>query len=219
MAVVDHGDQRRLGVFAALEEPLGEQVPRRSLGAAMSMVPNAGVQVTAAVPVALRDPGGIRPAVLVAAPASASASAESRALIIVCKRSRIRSGEASVSLNTRQLHDARAAFLADWEHGRDLDIFAAWIEEALRAHASHTPTQRATLTVAASGQTRSFRVNDVVGDLLKATLANDCTTGQWISLSTWAAAAIAAATETTRQRGPLPTPPDRLPTRSKGDLR
>ena len=132
-------------------------------------------------------------------------------------------GTISVSLTTQQFRDARAAFLADWEHGSDATTFTTWIQNALLAHAARTTTQRATLTVTASGQTRSFRITDNTRAQINEAVAADCAAGRWVTLSTWAAAAITAATETTRQRGPLPTPPNRLPgrlpARSKRDLR
>ncbi|MDO5066368.1 MAG: hypothetical protein Q4D96_03705 [Propionibacteriaceae bacterium] len=122
-------------------------------------------------------------------------------------------GTISVSLTNQQLDDARAAFLADWEHGSGLVTFAAWIEEALCDHATRTPTERAAHRVTASGQTRSFRITDDTRAMIESAHSSDCAAGQWVSLSAWAAAAITAATTTARQRGPLPAPPGRLPGR------
>ena len=126
--------------------------------------------------------------------------------------SAVGTGTISVSLTNQQLRDAKAAFLADWEHGGP-ETFAAWTEQALRAHAARTPTQRATNMVTASGQTRSFRVSDDTRALVEAAVADDCAAGHWVSLSTWAATAITTATDAARQHGPLPTPPERLPGR------
>ena len=125
-------------------------------------------------------------------------------------------GTISVSLTTQQLNDARAAFLADWEHGSDATTFTTWIQNVLLAHAARTPTQRATLTVTASGQTRSFRITDNTRAQINEAVAADCAAGRWVTLSTWAAAAINAAVDAARQRGPLPTPPNRLPGRLPG---
>ncbi|WP_185744159.1 hypothetical protein [Arachnia propionica] len=121
-------------------------------------------------------------------------------------------GTISVSLTNQQLHDARAAFLADWEHGGP-ETFAAWIQEALRTHATRTTAERSTMPTGASGQTRSFRIADHTRAIIESAHSSDCAAGRWISLSAWAATAITTATEAARQRGPLPTPPDRLPGR------
>lgn len=121
-------------------------------------------------------------------------------------------GTISVSLTNQQIHDARAAFLADWEHGGP-ETFAAWIQEALRAHAARTPAERSTMPTGASGQTRSFRIADSTRAIIESAHSSDCAAGRWVSLSAWAATAITTATDAARQRGPLPTPPDRLPGR------
>lgn len=121
-------------------------------------------------------------------------------------------GTISVSLTNQQLHDARAAFLADWEHGGP-ETFAAWIQEALRTHAARTPAERPTMPTGASGQTRSFRISDSTRGIIESAHSSDCAAGRWVSLSAWAAAAITAAADAARQRGPLPTPPPRLPGR------
>lgn len=152
-------------------------------------------------------------AVSAAAPVGADSANTAPSTVGVSSAAGAGGGTISVTLTTQQLRDARAAFLADWEHGGSTATFTAWIEAALRTHAARTPTQRADNMVTASGQTRSFRITDSTRALVAEAVAADCAAGCWVSLSTWAAAAITTATEAARRRGPLPTPPERLPGR------
>ena len=123
----------------------------------------------------------------------------------------------SVTLTRSQYDDARAAFLADWEHdtGAEAETFTAWIEAALRRYAALTPEQRAAARrqQTSSGNPRSFRIHPDTRHLIEAAVAADCAAGAWITLSAWTAAALHAAVEAARRRGPLPTPPNRLPPR------
>lgn len=126
----------------------------------------------------------------------------------------------SVTLTRSQYDDARAAFLADWEHsaGEGVETFTAWIEAALRRYATLTPEQRAAIacqqiTDGGNPGPRSFRLHPDTRHLIEAAVAADCAAGAWTTLSAWTAAALHAAVEAARHRGPLPTPPNRLPPR------
>lgn len=123
-------------------------------------------------------------------------------------------------LTRAEFQDAKAAYLADWRAGGEADTHGRWIADALDAHAARTPAQRATLArpvVRGAGgmSPRSWQIPaDVVARMMQAIVA-DQDADRWPSRSSWAADAIAAATEAARTRdgGTLPTPPPRLPNR------
>lgn len=115
---------------------------------------------------------------------------------------------------------AKAAYLADWQHGGQADTFARWIAAAMDTHARRSTQERAVLAKPAnrdrgSGGTRSFTLPaDSVGRM-RAAIAEDQAVNRWPTDSGWCGDAVAAAVGLAEQRagGQLPPAPPRLPNR------
>lgn len=119
----------------------------------------------------------------------------------------------TVYLSPEAYQDAQAAAIADWEIGGP-ESFAAWIIAALRRYAAQPPhTRHPDPAAVCGGSPKSFRVDIETRQIVDAALALDARSGTLSTRSVWAATAIRAAVELARQRGPLPSPPDRMPPR------
>ena len=116
---------------------------------------------------------------------------------------------------------AKAAYLADWQHGGQADTFARWIAAAIDTHARRTPQQRAELAKPAPRRdrgragTRSFNLPADSVARMRAAILEDQATNRWPTDSAWCGDAVAAAANQAEQRagGTLPPAPLRLPNR------
>lgn len=127
-----------------------------------------------------------------------------------------------VYLPTEEFDDARAAYMADWNHGGTADTFASWLAGAVDEHARLSVKERKSRTQLRgraderSGITRSFNVPAASVARMRAAITADREeAGQFLSDSAWCREAIRNAVEKARTRngGSLPTPPPRLPNR------
>ena len=126
-----------------------------------------------------------------------------------------------IYLTPDQFDDAKAAYLADWNHGGQADTFARWIGAAIDTYAARTPKQRAATAQPRgraeerTGSTRSFNIGIGTVARMRAAINADQQAGRWPSDSAWCGEAIghAVAAARTRNGGSLPTPPPRLPNR------
>ena len=114
---------------------------------------------------------------------------------------------------------AKAAYLTDWQNGGTADTFAKWIATVLVDHAKLDPAQRADVALpprqGGGGSTRSFALPQAVYAAVRAAVIADQDVGRWVSVSTWAAAAVHTTTEAVRRHAgrALTRPPARLPNR------
>lgn len=127
-----------------------------------------------------------------------------------------------VYLTTQEFDDARAAYMADWNHGGTADTFAYWLAGAVDEHARLSVKQRnahaqpRARADERSGITRSFNVPVTSVARMRAAITADREdAGQFPSDSAWCREAIRSAVDKARARngGSLPTPPARLPNR------
>jgi len=116
---------------------------------------------------------------------------------------------------------AKAAYLADWQHGGQADTFARWIAAAIDTHARRTPQQRAELAKPSPRRdrgragTRSFSLPADSVTRMRAAILEDQATNRWPTDSAWCGEAVAAAADEAEQKagGQLPPAPPRLPNR------
>lgn len=116
---------------------------------------------------------------------------------------------------------AKAAYLADWQHGGQADTFARWIAAAIDTHARRTPQQRAELAKAATRRdrgragTRSFNLPADCVARMRAAILEDQAINRWPTDSAWCGDAVAVAAEEAERKagGVLPPAPPRLPNR------
>lgn len=115
---------------------------------------------------------------------------------------------------------AKAAYLADWQHGGQADTFARWIAAAMDTHARRTPQERAELakprpTGQGSGGSRSFTLPADSVTRMRAAIAADQAENRWPTDSGWCGEAISAAADLAERKsgGKLPPAPPRLPNR------
>lgn len=126
-----------------------------------------------------------------------------------------------IYLTPDEFNDAKAAYLTDWGLGGQADTFARWIGQAIAAHASRTPAQRAKHAQprgradVRTGSTRSFAIPAATVARMRAAINEDQQAERWASDSAWCSEAISCAVDATRAAngGTLPTPPPRLPNR------
>jgi hypothetical protein len=149
-------------------------------------------------------------------PAPTAAASPTRASRKAAPASRI-----GVYLTPEEFTDAKAAYLADWQHGGTADTFARWIAAAIDTHAARTAAERAeharprSRAATRTGSSRSFPVPEQSIAAMRAAIAADQRAGRWPTDSAWCGDAIAAAAERDRANagGTLPPPPARLPNR------
>lgn len=115
---------------------------------------------------------------------------------------------------------AKAAYLADWQHGGQADTFARWIAAAMDSHARRTPQERAELAKPrppgqGSGGSRSFSLPADSVTRMRAAIAADQAENRWPTDSGWCGEAINAAADLAERKsgGKLPPAPPRLPNR------
>lgn len=126
-----------------------------------------------------------------------------------------------IYLQPQEFRAAKAAYLADWQHGGTADTFARWIAAALDQHARRSAYDRSAAAPAAPraatkrGATRSFSLPADTVARMRAAITADHQAGRWPSDSAWCGEAIRAAVEEAREQagGVLPVPPARLPNR------
>ena len=121
------------------------------------------------------------------------------------------------NISPAQYAEVKAAFLADWLDGGQLDKLSAWVESSMERHAQRTPQQRAAIgSTGPNGSiTRTFDVACTARDRMLDAMSADQDAGRWLTQSAWIYEALTASVEAARTRrgGALPTPPARLPAR------
>ncbi|WP_068255582.1 hypothetical protein [Janibacter corallicola] len=126
-----------------------------------------------------------------------------------------------VYMTAAEFHDAKAAYLSDWQAGGQDDTFGRWIGTVLENHAARSTAEREALSrpvgrsQTRTGSPRSFTIPTHSVERMREGVTADQGAGRWLSDSAWAGDAIAAAVEAARKRdgGQLPEPPARLPNR------
>lgn len=115
---------------------------------------------------------------------------------------------------------AKAAYLADWQHGGHADTFARWIAAAMDTHAARTPQERAELATPrspgqGSGGSRSFTLPADSVARMRAAISADQAANRWPTDSGWCGEAITTAVARAEEKsgGQLPPAPPRLPNR------
>ena len=123
-----------------------------------------------------------------------------------------------VSLHTDEILNVKAAFIADWQHGRATSL-RGWIEQALTTHLKRTSQQRRDLArtprTEGRAQPQSYDVDPELIAQVKTAVAHDSNIGFLTNQSRWTGDAITAAVNQARVNagGTLPEPPERIPTR------
>lgn len=131
---------------------------------------------------------------------------------------------ASIYFYPQILADARSAYLVDWEHGGDCDVFFKWITKALTDYARLSPKTRADRAAAfdkpkENGAMRSYPVTEEAKEAVANAQREDKTVGLYLSASAWHRDAVIYAIEAARKRngGNLPEVIGRLPKRLTRD--
>lgn len=135
-------------------------------------------------------------------------------------RTRTASARVGIYLSPDDLNDAKAAYLADWNNGGQVDTFARWISQTIQNYAALTPEQRSTAeergrATERTSDTRTFNVQPEAITAMRQAIVADNQANRWPSESSWCKEAIKHAVALTRaaNQGALPTPPKRLPNR------